>query len=43
MKFEKLSPALYLAAQTDGEEQLKVSPALIPVPYRLRPEAGVGV
>ena len=39
MKFEKLSPALYLAAQTDGEEQLKVSPALIPVPYSSSTEA----
>ena len=33
LRFEELSPALYLTAQTSGEELLKVQPALIPLPY----------
>lgn len=33
VKFEALSPALYLASQSGGEEFLEIQAALIPVPY----------
>lgn len=33
VKFDALSPALYLAAQSGGEEFLEIQAALIPVPY----------
>ena len=33
IRFESLEPALYLTAQTGGEEEAKIQPALIPVPH----------
>ncbi len=32
-RFEKLTPGLYLSAQTDGFQSVVLQPALIPVPY----------
>lgn len=33
VRFEKLTPGLYLSAQTDGFQSVILQPALIPVPY----------
>lgn len=33
LRFENLEPALYLTAQTSGQELLAVQPALVPIPY----------
>lgn len=33
IRFEDLAPALYLTAQTGGEEKAEIQPALIPVPH----------
>ncbi len=38
--FEEVSPALYLVAQTKGEEQLAIQPAIVPIPYTSDGEAG---